>query len=226
MGFIYKIPNKINGKVYIGQTITPIKNRMYKHYSQARNGKNITGIDAAIKKYGKENFEVEQILECPNEDLDLQEKFYISKYNSFENGYNLTIGGQLSTTSLNININEAISKYQEIKSVEETAKYFNCCSETMSKLLKANGIEIKKHLNLDNLKNGCKFKEGDHTKAVKIIEFNFTFNSLKDCAQWLLDNGYSNAKNMELARKSLSRALNGERASYCGLHFEFSEVID
>lgn len=226
MGFIYKITNKINGKVYIGQTITPIKNRMYKHYSQARNGKNITGIDAAIKKYGKENFEVEQILECPNEDLDLQEKFYISKYNSFENGYNLTIGGQLSTTSLNININEAISKYQELKSVEETAKYFNCCSETMSKLLKANGVEIKKHLNLDNLKNGCKFKEGDHTKAVKIIELNLTFNSLKDCAQWLLDNGYSKAKSMELARKSLSRALNGERASYCGLHFEFAEVID
>ena len=226
MGFIYKITNKINGKVYIGQTITPIKNRMYKHYSQARNGKNITGIDAAIKKYGEENFEVEQILECPNEDLDLQEKFYISKYNSFENGYNLTIGGQLSTTSLNININEAISKYQELKSVEETAKYFNCCSETMSKLLKVNGVEIKKHLNLDNLKNGCKFKEGDNAKAVKIIELNLTFNSLKDCAQWLLDNGYSKAKNMELTRKSLSRALNRERASYCGLHFEFAEVID
>lgn len=226
MGFIYKITNKINGKVYIGQTITPIKNRMYKHYSQARNGKNITGIDAAIKKYGEENFEIEQILECPNEDLDLQEKFYISKYNSFENGYNLTMGGQFSTTSLNININEAISKYQELKSVEETAKYFNCCSETMSKLLKANGVEIKKHLNLDNLKNGCEFKEGDHTKAVKIVELNLTFNSLKDCAQWLLDNGYSKAKSMELARKSLSRALNGERASYCGLHFEFAENIN
>ena len=30
MGFIYKITNKINGKVYIGQTITPIKNRRKK----------------------------------------------------------------------------------------------------------------------------------------------------------------------------------------------------
>ena len=70
------------------------------------------------------------------------------------------------------------------------------------------------------------FKEGDHAKAVKIIELNLTFNSLKDCAQWLLDNGYSKAKSMELARKSLSRALNGKRASYCGLHFEFAEVID
>lgn len=26
---------------------------------------------------------------------------------------------------------------------------------------------------------------------------------------------------MEAARKSLSRALNGDRATYCGLHFEF-----
>lgn len=221
MGFIYKITNKVNGKIYIGQTITPIKSRMSKHYSQARVGKNITGIDAAIRKYGEENFEVEKILECPNEDLDLQEKFYISKYNSFIDGYNLTIGGKTSTTALNIDINEAIIKYQKLKSVEKTAKYFNCCSETMSKLLRANGVEIKKHLNLDNLQKGRKFKEGDHVKAVRIIELNLIFNSLKECSQWLIDNNYSKASTMEAARKSLSRVLHGDRASYCGLHFEF-----
>lgn len=223
MGFIYKITNKINGKVYIGQTITPIKNRMYKHYSQARNGKNITGIDAAIKKYGKENFEVEQILECPNEDLDLQEKFYISKYNSFENGYNLTIGGQCGTTSLNINIEEAIKKYNELKTVEKTAKYFGCCAETMSKILRANGINVKPQLHLENLSRAPKtmFKEGDNTKKVRIVELNLIFNSLKECSQWLIDNHYSKASTMEAARKSLSRALNGDRATYCGLHFEF-----
>lgn len=223
MGFIYKITNKINGKVYIGQTITPIKNRMYKHYSQARNGKNITGIDAAIKKYGKENFKVEQILECPNEDLDLQEKFYISKYNSFENGYNLTIGGQCGTTSLNINIEEAIKKYNELKTVEKTAKYFGCCAETMSKILRANGINVKPQLHLENLSRAPKtmFKEGDNTKKVRIVELNLIFNSLKECSQWLIDNHYSKASTMEAARKSLSRALNGDRATYCGLHFEF-----
>jgi len=31
MGYIYKITNNINGKAYIGQTITPVKLRMYKH---------------------------------------------------------------------------------------------------------------------------------------------------------------------------------------------------
>ena len=183
MGFIYKITNKINGKIYIGQTIMPIKNRMYKHYSQARTGKAITGIDAAIRKYGEDNFEVEQLVECPNEDLNQQEQFYISKYKSFENGYNLTIGGQYTTTSLNIDIEKAIKKYNELQSVEETARYFNCCTETVSRLLKANGIEIKRHLNLDNLKNGIKFKEGDNTKKVRIIELDLIFNSLKECSQ-------------------------------------------
>lgn len=223
MGFIYKITNKVNGKIYIGQTIMPIKNRMYKHYSQARTGKAITGIDAAIRKYGEDNFEVEQLVECPNEDLNQQEQFYISKYKSFENGYNLTIGGQCGTTSLNINIEEAIKKYNELKTVEKTAKYFGCCAETMSKILRANGINVKPQLHLENLSRAPKtmFKEGDNTKKVRIVELNLIFNSLKECSQWLIDNHYSRASTMEAARKSLSRALNGDRATYCGLHFEF-----
>ena len=66
-----------------------------------------------------------------------------------------------------------------------------------------------------------KFKEGDNTKKVRIIELDLIFNSLKECSQWLIDNHYSRASTMEAARKSLSRALNGDRATYCGLHFEF-----
>ena len=34
MGFIYKITNKINGKVYIGQTITPNKTSSIYAYRQ------------------------------------------------------------------------------------------------------------------------------------------------------------------------------------------------
>ena len=31
---------------------------------------------------------------------------------------------------------------------------------------------------------------------------------------------------MEAARKSLSRALNGDRATYCKLHFEFVNLLN
>ena len=61
MGFIYKITNLINGKIYIGQTITSISQRMNRHYTNAKTNNHATGIDGAIKKYGRENFKVEEI---------------------------------------------------------------------------------------------------------------------------------------------------------------------
>ena len=222
MGFIYKITNKENQKVYIGQTITSIAIRMNKHYSQANVGKNITGIDAAIRKYGKDNFIVETICECPNEDLDEQERYYISKYDSFNNGYNLTSGGQAGSTTLGLNDNEVIEKYKELKYINQVANFYKCSEKTISNILHNNNIAIYTHPTLENLQKGHKFQEGERAKSVKILELNLIFPSLKECSQWLIDNGYSKAKSMEMARKSLSRALNGERETYCGLHFEFA----
>ena len=46
-------------------------------------------------------------------------------------------------------------------------------------------------------------------------------NNEKIFEQWLIDNNYSKANSMEMARKSLSRVLTGERKSYCKLHFEY-----
>ena len=84
MGYIYKITNTVNGKQYIGQTRNTIQERMRKHFDKAKNQKGLTGIDAAIQKYGKENFVVEELCSCLNEDLDTQERYYIAKYDTFE----------------------------------------------------------------------------------------------------------------------------------------------
>ena len=221
MGYIYKINNLINNKAYIGQTTTTLNARINKHFSKARTQDNLTGIDAAIKKYGQENFSVEMICECPNEDLDIQERYYIAKYNTFENGYNLTIGGQFSTTSLNLSIDEVIKKYKELKTIKDTAAYFNCSIKTISDILHTNNVPIIRPVhNIENLQKGVKFKLGDGVKKVKIVELNKQFNSLKECSQWLIDNNYSKASSMEMARKSLSRALNSNHR-YCGFTVEF-----
>lgn len=220
MGYIYKITNKINNKSYIGQTINPIHIRMYKHYSQAK--KATTGIDFAIQKYGKENFIVEQLCECPNEHLDNLEKYYINYYDTYNNGYNLTTGGQNGTTKLNLNESKIISEYLNNFNIKELSKKYNCSEKTISNILHANNILIRHNNNLQNiLNNGKQFQEGDNTKPVLIIELNKKFSSMKDCAQWLIDNGYSQASTMQMARKSLSRALNGERKTYCKFHFKF-----
>lgn len=97
IGTIYKLTSPSN-KCYIGQTINLVerKRTLYnpnKYYSGHR-------LDNTIKKYGIENFQYEiiiQIVESSKEKLreklDELEKFYIEKYDSYNNGYNMTLGG-------------------------------------------------------------------------------------------------------------------------------------
>lgn len=221
MGYIYKITNKINNKSYIGQTITPIKVRMYKHYSHAKTA--TSGIDFAIQKYGKENFIIEQLCECNNECLNDQERYYIHYYDTYNNGYNLTIGGQDISTKIQLNEQQLITDYLEGKTVKELAKEYNCSEKTISNILHINNIKIRHNNNSQNIiGKGKQFQIGDGIKAVFIPELNKNFPSLKDCAQWLIDNNYSKASSMEMARKSISRVLRGNRKTYCKLHFQYA----
>lgn len=90
---IYKISNNVNDKVYIGQTID-LKKRWqnHKHDSKRLN----QTIYYAMRKYGVENFKIEIIHECNNEDeLDEMEVKFIAEHNSYKNGYNMNIGGNV-----------------------------------------------------------------------------------------------------------------------------------
>lgn len=91
---IYKYTNKINGKVYIGQSIN-IETRYQQHlYDSSHRADRGSGVDLAIKKYGIDNFDFEIIEECPIEKLDEREIYWISYYDSYHNGYNRTPGGK------------------------------------------------------------------------------------------------------------------------------------
>ena len=92
VGVIYKITCLINGKSYVGQTRQKFEVRISQH--KHNSNRTPIGIDAAIKKYGWENFTVEIIEECAIEKLDEREMFWIVELNSkAPNGYNLTDGG-------------------------------------------------------------------------------------------------------------------------------------
>jgi len=87
---IYKVENKINNKIYIGQTKQNLRARRYRHENDKRN----MAISNAIKKYGRKNFEWSVLEHCGSrEELNEREIFYIKEYNSFLNGYNNTHGG-------------------------------------------------------------------------------------------------------------------------------------
>lgn len=94
MGYIYKIINDINNKVYIGQTTLKIKDRFYQHINSAQNNKINTHLYSAMRKYGTEHFQIQLIEEVDDNLLSKREQYWIKYYNSYKAGYNSTIGGE------------------------------------------------------------------------------------------------------------------------------------
>lgn len=93
-GIIYKATNKVNGKSYIGQTVKPLKSRITEHRSAARYYRDGCHFHNSIRKYGIESFVWEVLCKCESvEDLNYTEILFIEKFNTFNNGYNLTTGG-------------------------------------------------------------------------------------------------------------------------------------
>lgn len=88
--FIYKIENLINHKIYIGQTNNPTR-RFQEHKAKGYEINSHKVLYYAFDKYGIDNFSFEIIEETEN--YNEREKFWISYYDSFENGYNMTLGG-------------------------------------------------------------------------------------------------------------------------------------
>lgn len=91
---IYLITNKVNNKVYVGFSANP-QRRWSGHKCAALTTKRPNKFYKAIRKYGWENFTKEII--CQSKDynhlLSEMEPYFIKKYNSYKNGYNMTIGG-------------------------------------------------------------------------------------------------------------------------------------
>ena len=92
MGYIYKISNSINDKLYIGKTCTTLSNRWSHHISDYT--KYDWHLYRAMRKYGIENFSIELVEECEDNKLNEQEQYWINYYNSYNNGYNMTLGGE------------------------------------------------------------------------------------------------------------------------------------
>lgn len=93
-GIIYKVTNKINNKVYIGQTIKSLSDRRKKHFTCSKDSNYY--FHKALRKYDDVVFIWEVIEMCQSkEELDEMEFHYIKQYNSFgSGGYNLTFGGE------------------------------------------------------------------------------------------------------------------------------------
>lgn len=120
---IYKITNKINGKIYIGITSNGYINRWKQHYTRAlcKKEDKKSKLHMAIIKYGKESFYIELIKTVNSyNEASFLERLYIEKYKSFKQGYNGDLGGSLRFPSEKEK--EAISKKLKGHKVSEETK--------------------------------------------------------------------------------------------------------
>ena len=144
-GFIYKITNTINGKSYIGQTIQNVKERFYQHCAtKCSKAVSNMAIHRAIKKYGKSNFTVEVIEEIDSANLNDRERYWIKYYNSYNNGYNSTKGGQDGCKPFkDLDVESIIKEYNTGKSLRTLGTIFKVDKQTIKDLLIRHNIKLR-----------------------------------------------------------------------------------
>lgn len=186
MGCIYKITNLVNNKIYIGFTTKSKEDRWKRHISSMNNKKYASSLlYKAIKKYGKENFKIEELLSgnYSKNELSELEKQYIKNLNSFSiNGYNLNEGGQggnmyIRTKEIKEKISKTLLGHSYNKGIPKTSDHKIKLKEANLKLIE-NGYRLPfcKYVYQYDLKGNFINRFNTVTEAAKF--FNISKNKL------------------------------------------------
>ena len=202
---IYKITNKLNGKVYIGQTTKTLDQRRKGHIQAAKNGVN-HHLYNAMNKYGIENFEFEEICRTNSKsELNYLEAKYILEYDSVRNGYNMGYGGDNNVMDSPI----VKDKHDKIMRSDDVRLKI---SQSMKQYRKENPFTEEHRQKISEKLKGNKHFAGhtiteDHKKALNKSHFKKVycinhnneivakFNNVQSASKWWFDNGYNTVKN-------------------------------
>lgn len=185
LGKIYIITNDVNDKVYIGQTIQTLKKRFNGHccYSKSDRSSSMY-IKRAIHKYGKDKFHISLLEECSLDTLNDREKYWISYYDSYNKGYNLTLGGQdsnyfsVNKISNTIDIKKFEDYIIEFKPLAtEVASHFGICKCSVYNLIKElNNPNLI--LNSYNPRKGKSIDDIDKNELISLYEMGWSIQDL------------------------------------------------
>lgn len=210
MAYIYKITNNINNKIYIGKTNLTIEKRFKEHCRDAFREKNEKRpLYAAMRKYGIQNFSIEEVEECLDTEASIREIYWIGYYKSFENGYNATFGGDGKNFFNHFLIAEELKKNPYPL---EIAKQFNCSSDTVYIVAKEFNISVKSKgiLNVNEKKEIFQFDKQEN--------FLQSFESAQAAGDWCVRQGLSKNRN---CRSHISECARGERKTAFGYVWKY-----
>lgn len=240
MGFIYKIFNNINNKIYIGQTTRSIEERWREHLTTNR--RQDLPIYRAFQKYGKEHFQIEMVEECENKLLDEREKFWINYFDTYNSGYNASIGGDSPTTLEIKEIESIVSKWKEGKTLTQIKEETGHGIKTIRSYLIRNGVSENSFLERSNyLKTLSRkdFTKDEEEKILTLFEQGYSYTNIyktlhfsKERVLNLLKEYYSeerisqNSKRKKTLEKSFYQySLDGILVNYYSSKYDLNKVF-
>lgn len=194
MGYIYCITNLINSKRYVGKTTTTIEERWIEHKCDSQKEKcSNRPLYSAFRKYGIENFIIEQLEEVNNNNLSEREVYWIKELNTYgKNGYNASKGGDGTILYDHTEIIELARLGYTRKQISQK---IGCHEDTVGKVLKANGVKTR---------YGHQKLIAQYDLAGNYIQ---TFCGSTEAQDWLIENGLTTSKR---ANTSVSKCCIGQ----------------
>ena len=204
MAFIYVITNDINGKKYIGQTSFTIEKRWKEHCQDYKRIFEQRPLYRAMRLYGLEHFSIKCIEET--DDPDLREQYWIAYYDTYNNGYNATVGGD---GRAKIDRDKVYNLWKQGLNCVQIAQSLNCCKESVSQILHSQGLTTQ-DLCKQVLNNRFIPVASVDIKTNEIIK---KYCSIKEAAQDMINQGLTNCK-LGTAATHIGEVCSGKRKTF------------
>lgn len=209
-GYIYCISNDINNNKYVGKTIRSIKERFQEHCRDFRKYEcEKRPLYSAMKKYGTEHFFVEQLEEVEISKLEEREQYWINKLDTYNNGYNATIGGD---GKILYDYDLFVQDYNNGMLVKEIAEKYGCDVHTVTVALQA--------ANINGNQNRIKRISHSIKQFDKQGNFIQQFSSQNDAARYLIEQGHKGSRTSICT--NIGRVLKGQRKTAEGYIWKYS----
>ena len=175
---LYVYINAINGKCYVGQTWRTIEDRAGKNGIQYKRCKKFW---RAICKYGWSAFKVQFLIFANTQECaDYWEDYFIDKYDSIKNGYNIRNGGSRGKLSPQTIIKlsgrtkfkpdielQIVDSYLQGNDTSDVGRAFDTPRSTIREILKRHKIILRPNDGGKKLKGNYKLTY-DQIKAIQI----------------------------------------------------------
>lgn len=193
---IYKITNKINGHIYIGQSVNP--QARWRDHIVGYSANEVSLIHRAIKKYGEENFTFEILGWF--EDYNEKEREFIQYYHCLAPyGYNIQSGGEEPPHYFGEKNSFAKISEETAKKVQAQALDWNI---PRKQIIKSNHIteNIFRHIN-----EGSSWHRDDLTYPLRPRE--------KEIDEWRANKVIDMLKHTTLSQKEIAKQVGWARSA-------------